>query len=76
MNVCLYTYIDMFVLLLRDYCCNGDGVEHSVKGHVACMGHYRNAFTILVKRHEESRALETANCRWEDIEMAVEVSGI
>jgi len=22
----------------------------SVKGHVACMGHYRNAFTILVKK--------------------------
>ena len=47
-----------------------------MESHVACMGHYRNAFTILVERHEESRALETADCRWEDIEMAVKISGI
>lgn len=39
------------------------------------MGHYRNGFTILVGRREESRALETAYCRWEDIEMAVKVVG-
>jgi hypothetical protein len=37
------------------------------------MGHYRNAFTNLVGRCEESRALKTAYCRWEDIEMAVKV---
>jgi hypothetical protein len=46
-----------------------------VKGHVACMEHYRNAFTILVRRHEENRALKTAHCRWENIEMAVKVVG-
>jgi hypothetical protein len=39
------------------------------------MGHYGNGFTILVGRHEESRALETAYHRWEDIEMAVKVVG-
>jgi hypothetical protein len=39
------------------------------------MGHYRNAFTILVGRREESRALKTAYCRWEVIEMTVKVMG-
>jgi hypothetical protein len=39
------------------------------------MGLYRNAFTILVGRCEESRALKKAYCRWEVIEMAVKVMG-
>jgi len=46
-----------------------------VKGHVECMGRYRNAFTILVGRGEESRALKTAYCRWKNIEMVVKVVG-
>jgi hypothetical protein len=41
--------------------------------HVACVGYYRNAFTILVQRHEESRTLATAYRRWEDIEMAFKI---
>ena len=46
------------------------------KNHVACMGHYGNGFTILVGRCEESRSLETACHRWEDVEMAVKVVGL
>jgi hypothetical protein len=46
-----------------------------VKGYVACIQHYRNGFTILVGRCEESISLETAYHRWEDIEMAVKVMG-
>jgi hypothetical protein len=46
-----------------------------VKGHVACLGHYRIAFTILVGRRREIIALETANRRREDIEMAIKVVG-
>jgi len=46
-----------------------------VKGHVACMGHHRNAITILIARREVSSALETTYHRWEVIEMAVKVVG-
>jgi hypothetical protein len=46
-----------------------------VKGHVACVGHYRNAIIILVRRCEESSALETTYYRWEVIEMAFKVVG-
>ena len=46
-----------------------------MKGHVACVGHYRNAIIILVGRREESSALETTYHRWEAIEMAVKVVG-
>jgi len=39
------------------------------------MGHYRNAFAVLVGRREESSALETTYHRWEVIEIAVKVVG-
>jgi hypothetical protein len=46
-------------------------VQHAVKGYVACIGHYGNAYTASVGKLEESRPHEKACHRWEDIEMGL-----
>jgi len=36
-------------------------------GHVAQMGDRRNAYRILVRKHEKKKPLERPGHRWEDI---------
>jgi hypothetical protein len=35
-------------------------------GHVACMGHIRNSYKIIVGKHEGKRPLGRSTCGWED----------
>jgi len=35
-------------------------------GHLTCMGEMRNAYSILVGKHEGKKPLGRPMCRWED----------